>query len=98
MQDFDTLICQAKPLLRKNDMGELVDPSLGKNYNVRQLNLVLLAASLCVQQSSIRRPSMSQASHSKPSCRDSTLDGLTTWNTCMLIRDGLADRLTGLLC
>lgn len=52
---------QAKPLLKKNHIRELVDPSLSDDYNSRQLNLVLLVSSLCIQQSSIRRPSMSQA-------------------------------------
>lgn len=51
---------QAKPLLKKNNVRELVDP-FTINYNSRQMNLVLLAASLCIQQSSIRRPCMSQA-------------------------------------
>ncbi|XP_015891633.3 receptor-like cytosolic serine/threonine-protein kinase RBK2 [Ziziphus jujuba] len=55
-----SLVLWAKPLLKKNNVKELVDPSLGDDYNNRQLNLMLLAASLCIQQSSIRRPSMSQ--------------------------------------
>ncbi|KAK4758659.1 hypothetical protein SAY87_019960 [Trapa incisa] len=55
-----SLVLWAKPLLRKYHVEELVDPSLGNDYDARQLNLVLLAASLCVQQSSIRRPAMSQ--------------------------------------
>ncbi|KAK4787979.1 hypothetical protein SAY86_019298 [Trapa natans] len=55
-----SLVIWARPLLRKSDIEELVDPSLGKNYDARQLNRVLLAASLCVQQSSIQRPAMSQ--------------------------------------
>jgi hypothetical protein len=48
-------------LLKKNDIRELVDPSLSDDYNSQQMNFVLLVASLCIQQSSIRRPSMSQA-------------------------------------
>lgn len=52
---------QAKPLLKKNHISELIDPSLGDNYNSHQIKLVLLVASLCIQQSSIRRPCMSQA-------------------------------------
>ena len=53
---------QAKPLLKKNDIRELIDPSLGDDFDNRQINIMLLAASLCIQQSSIRRPSMRQAS------------------------------------
>ncbi|WRX08539.1 Protein kinase domain - like 10 [Theobroma cacao] len=51
----------AKPQLKKNDIRELIDPALGEDYNPRQMNLVLLAASLCIHQSSIRRPQMSQS-------------------------------------
>jgi hypothetical protein len=40
---------------------ELIDPSLDREFDVRQMNLMLLTASLCIQQSSIRRPSMRQA-------------------------------------
>ncbi|KAG7011204.1 Receptor-like cytosolic serine/threonine-protein kinase RBK2, partial [Cucurbita argyrosperma subsp. argyrosperma] len=50
-----SLVLWAKPLLKKNNVRELVDPFI-TNYNSRQMNLVLLAASLCIQQSSIRRP------------------------------------------
>ncbi|KAG7970650.1 hypothetical protein I3843_07G095900 [Carya illinoinensis] len=55
-----SLVLWAKPLLKKNHINELIDPSLHDNYNSHQINLVLLVASLCIQQSSIRRPCMSQ--------------------------------------
>ncbi|KAJ4727557.1 Kinase family protein [Melia azedarach] len=55
-----SLVLWAKPLIKKNAIRELVDPALGDDYDSRQINLVLLAASLCIQQSSIRRPQMSQ--------------------------------------
>ncbi|XP_075483171.1 receptor-like cytosolic serine/threonine-protein kinase RBK2 isoform X1 [Primulina tabacum] len=55
-----SLVMWAKPLLKKNRIRELVDPSLGDNYNPIHLNLMILAASLCVQQSPVRRPRMSQ--------------------------------------
>ncbi|XP_073066122.1 receptor-like cytosolic serine/threonine-protein kinase RBK2 isoform X1 [Primulina eburnea] len=55
-----SLVMWAKPLLKKNRIRELVDPSLGDNYNPIHLNLMILAASLCVQQSPIQRPRMSQ--------------------------------------
>ncbi|KAH6814003.1 Protein kinase family protein [Perilla frutescens var. frutescens] len=56
-----SLVIWAKPLLKKNKIHELIDPSLAENYDAMQMNLVILAASLCVQQSSIKRPRMSQA-------------------------------------
>ncbi|OMP04985.1 hypothetical protein COLO4_09155 [Corchorus olitorius] len=55
-----SLVLWAKPLLKKNEIRELIDPALGEDYNSRQMNLVLLAASLCIHQSSLRRPQMSQ--------------------------------------
>ncbi|XP_030486228.2 receptor-like cytosolic serine/threonine-protein kinase RBK2 isoform X1 [Cannabis sativa] len=55
-----SLVLWAKPLLKKSESRELIDPSLGDDYNSRQVNLVLLAATLCIQPSSIRRPTMSQ--------------------------------------
>ncbi|XP_008234942.1 PREDICTED: receptor-like cytosolic serine/threonine-protein kinase RBK2 [Prunus mume] len=55
-----SLVLWAKPLLKKNVVKSLVDPSLRDEYNTRQMNIVLLVASACIQQSSIRRPSMNQ--------------------------------------
>ncbi|XP_077232389.1 receptor-like cytosolic serine/threonine-protein kinase RBK2 [Tasmannia lanceolata] len=55
-----SLLMWAKPLLEKNDMRELVDPSLGDAYDSQQMNCVAFAASLCIQHSSILRPQMSQ--------------------------------------
>ncbi|XP_057424644.1 receptor-like cytosolic serine/threonine-protein kinase RBK2 isoform X2 [Lotus japonicus] len=55
-----SLVLWAKPLLKKNEIMELIDPSLADGFDSRQMNLMLLAASLCIQQSSIRRPSIRQ--------------------------------------
>ncbi|CAH9112495.1 unnamed protein product [Cuscuta europaea] len=55
-----SLVIWAKPLLKKNRIRELADGSLGDNYSLLQMNLMVLAASLCVQQSPIRRPNISQ--------------------------------------
>lgn len=57
---FD-LLQQAKPLLRKNNVRELIDPAIADKCDTRQLHLTVLAASLCIQRSSIRRPDMNQA-------------------------------------
>nr|XP_043612255.1 receptor-like cytosolic serine/threonine-protein kinase RBK2 [Erigeron canadensis] len=55
-----SLVLWAKPLLRKNNVRELIDPAIADNCDTRQLHLMVLAASLCIQQSSIRRPDMNQ--------------------------------------
>jgi len=46
--------------MKKNKIRELIDPSLACEYEWRQIKLVLLAAALSIQQSSIERPEMSQ--------------------------------------
>ncbi|KAL2931308.1 Receptor-like cytosolic serine/threonine-protein kinase RBK2, partial [Bienertia sinuspersici] len=45
-RDFEP---QAKQLLRKNKVRELIDPTLDNNFNSKQMKLMLLAAALCVQ-------------------------------------------------
>ncbi|XP_010435478.1 PREDICTED: receptor-like cytosolic serine/threonine-protein kinase RBK2 isoform X1 [Camelina sativa] len=55
-----SLVLWAKPLMKKNKIRELIDPSLAGEYEWRQIKLVLLAAALSIQQSSIERPGMSQ--------------------------------------
>ncbi|KAI3973397.1 hypothetical protein MKW92_025668 [Papaver armeniacum] len=55
------LLMWAKPLLDKKDSKELVDPSLGDQYDPHELNRVLLTASLSIQHSSVLRPRMNQA-------------------------------------
>lgn len=52
---------QAKPLIQKNSMKELVDPALGDAYDLDQLQRLALTAFMCVHQSSNHRPQMSQA-------------------------------------
>ncbi|KAK7285422.1 hypothetical protein RJT34_20192 [Clitoria ternatea] len=55
-----SLVLWAKPMLKKNYIRELMDPSLANDFDCRQINIMLLAASSCIQQSSIRRPSIKQ--------------------------------------
>lgn len=43
-------------------MKELVDPSLGDDYDRDQMDRLVLTASLCVEHSPLLRPCMSQAS------------------------------------
>ncbi|KAK6233095.1 hypothetical protein SCA6_003168 [Theobroma cacao] len=50
----------AKPLLDENDIKELVDPSLGDDYDAEEVDRMVLTASLCIEQSPILRPQMSQ--------------------------------------
>ncbi|CAK9158567.1 unnamed protein product, partial [Ilex paraguariensis] len=55
-----SLVLWAKPLLDNNKTKELVDPSLGDNYNPEEMDHVILTASLCIEQTPILRPRMSQ--------------------------------------
>ncbi|XP_050204048.1 receptor-like cytosolic serine/threonine-protein kinase RBK2 isoform X2 [Mercurialis annua] len=50
----------AKPLLDNNDIKKLVDPSLGENYDVEEMERVVLTASLSIEQSPLLRPRMNQ--------------------------------------
>lgn len=54
----ENLVNWARPLLKDNNLSELVDPRLEGAYDVEQMKRLLLAASLCVRQSSQRRPQM----------------------------------------
>jgi serine/threonine protein kinase len=55
------LMAWARPLLDERNLDELVDPRLGNTYNVCQMQAMILAAALCVQQSS-QRPKISEVS------------------------------------
>ncbi|MED6136672.1 hypothetical protein PIB30_058020 [Stylosanthes scabra] len=56
-----SLIMWAKPLLIANNIKDIVDPVLEDNYDKEQMNLVILIASQCIEQSSAQRPLMSEA-------------------------------------
>ncbi|GMH10452.1 hypothetical protein Nepgr_012293 [Nepenthes gracilis] len=56
-----SILIWAKPLLRNNDLNELIDPCLGDNYDKEELDRMVLTASLCVQYTPILRPRMNQA-------------------------------------
>ncbi|XP_057960864.1 receptor-like cytosolic serine/threonine-protein kinase RBK2 isoform X1 [Malania oleifera] len=55
-----SLVVWAKPLLDDNNIRELVDPALGDAYDPEEMDRVVLTASLCIEQSPILRPRMSQ--------------------------------------
>ncbi|VVA96532.1 unnamed protein product [Arabis nemorensis] len=55
-----SLVLWAKPLLDKKEIKQLVDPSLGDEYNREELIRFTSTASLCIEQSSLLRPRMSQ--------------------------------------
>ncbi|XVE65700.1 hypothetical protein DITRI_Ditri08aG0020700 [Diplodiscus trichospermus] len=55
-----SLVMWAKPLIRENKIKELVDPTLGDAYDSDQLNRVTGTASICINQSAVNRPQMSQ--------------------------------------
>jgi hypothetical protein len=53
---------QTRPLLDERNLDELVDPRLGNTYNVGQMQAMISAAALCVQESSQQRPKISEVS------------------------------------
>ncbi|BFI23581.1 protein MpRLK-Pelle_RLCK-Vib [Marchantia polymorpha subsp. ruderalis] len=55
-----SLVMWARPLLDAENVQELVDPRLAGAFDSEELHRVVLAATLCVRQSSVWRPCMSQ--------------------------------------
>ncbi|TYI58372.1 hypothetical protein E1A91_D11G352400v1 [Gossypium mustelinum] len=55
-----SIVIWAKPLLDKNDIKGLIDPSLGDDYEPKEANRMVSTASLCIEHSPILRPQMSQ--------------------------------------
>ncbi|XP_027107595.2 receptor-like cytosolic serine/threonine-protein kinase RBK2 isoform X3 [Coffea arabica] len=54
----NSLVLWAKPLLENNNLSELVDPSLGNEYNPEEMDRVILTATSCIEQDPIERPQM----------------------------------------
>ncbi len=76
---FSTL-WQARPLLDERNLDKLVDLQLGSTYNVCQMQAMISAAALCVQQSSQRRPQISQVGSFPKKIRKSRLMHQNTFN------------------
>ncbi|GAB2266370.1 hypothetical protein Dimus_001380 [Dionaea muscipula] len=55
-----SLVMWARPFLDKHEFKEILDPSLGDAYEMEQLKLICLAASLCIHHCPIERPQMSE--------------------------------------
>ncbi|KAI3805511.1 hypothetical protein L1987_27953 [Smallanthus sonchifolius] len=58
--DKRNLVLWAKPLMDSGDICGLVDPDLEDVYDFHQMRRLVLTATYCVQQSSDRRPSMTE--------------------------------------
>ncbi|CAI5478428.1 unnamed protein product [Closterium sp. Yama58-4] len=59
-QGSDSLVEWARPLLAERAMEELADPELDGCYGQREMERLVTAAALCVRQSAVLRPRMSQ--------------------------------------
>lgn len=53
---------QARPLLEKHAIDELIDPCLGGRYAEDEVSCMLHAAALCIRRDPDARPRMSQVS------------------------------------
>ncbi|TYG82923.1 hypothetical protein ES288_D01G128000v1 [Gossypium darwinii] len=60
MEKQESLVQWAKALLERRDLPALVDPALDGDFDVAQLHRMVLAATLCLNQSDIHRPKASQ--------------------------------------
>ncbi|KAJ4908173.1 Protein kinase superfamily protein [Raphanus sativus] len=55
-----SLVMWAKPLIKENKIKQLVDPVLGDDYDLEELERLVFIASLCIHQTSMNRPHMNQ--------------------------------------
>ncbi|KAJ0230280.1 hypothetical protein HA466_0309400 [Hirschfeldia incana] len=55
-----SVVMWAKPLIKENKIKQLVDPILGDDYDLEELERLVSIASLCIHQTSMNRPHMSQ--------------------------------------
>jgi len=50
---------QANPILNSGKVLQLLDPSLGDNYDPEEMERMVLAATLCIRRAPRARPQMS---------------------------------------
>ncbi|XP_022973811.1 proline-rich receptor-like protein kinase PERK12 isoform X1 [Cucurbita maxima] len=55
----ESLVMWAKPILKEIKVSELLDPSLGSDYNDDQIGRMILAATLCIRRAPRLRPQIS---------------------------------------
>ncbi|KAK9271436.1 hypothetical protein L1049_027027 [Liquidambar formosana] len=55
----ESLVMWAKPILNDGKLSQLLDPSLGNNYDLYQMKRMVLAATLCIRREPRSRPQMS---------------------------------------
>ena len=52
-------LLQANPILNSGKVLQLLDPSLGDNYDPEEMERMVLAATLCIRRAPRARPQMS---------------------------------------
>ena len=63
MEKYNTnTLSQASPILNSGKVLQLLDPSLGDNYDHEEMEKMVLAATLCVKRSPRARPQMNLVS------------------------------------
>lgn len=55
----ESLVMWAKPILKDNNISQLLDPQLGSGYNSHKIENMILAANLCIRREPIMRPQIS---------------------------------------
>lgn len=56
---------QASPILNSGKVLQMLDPSLGENYDHEEMERMVLAATLCIRRAPRARPLMSLVSYLK---------------------------------
>lgn len=54
----ESLVTWAQPILNNGKISQLLDPSLGSNYNQDKIDRMVLAATLCIRRAPRARPTM----------------------------------------
>ncbi|XP_038997878.1 probable receptor-like serine/threonine-protein kinase At5g57670 isoform X2 [Hibiscus syriacus] len=55
----ESLVMWAKPILKDSNFSQLLDPQLGSSYECRQIERMILAATLCIRRAPLMRPQVS---------------------------------------
>ncbi|XP_059632620.1 receptor-like cytosolic serine/threonine-protein kinase RBK2 isoform X2 [Cornus florida] len=85
-KSHQSLLIWARPMVAKNDIRELVDPSLDGAYDSEQMNQMILIASQCIHRSSIERPQMSKALRMLKGGEGGSLEGVYRFQRRPVIR------------
>ncbi|GKC22778.1 probable receptor-like serine/threonine-protein kinase, partial [Tanacetum coccineum] len=93
----ESLVMRAKPILNSGKFSQLLDQSLGNNYDADQMERMTLAFTLCIRRAPRARPHMSSVGHHQESVLEVGLPNLLEDGIKMLIYVGKYNLVCNLL-